>query len=61
VTGGRLNVCKAITGCGGAAVPTSPPTSTPTAPPGATATPTRTPVPPTATPVPLCNGGDGEC
>ena len=67
VSGGRLNVCKAITACGGAPVPTSTPTltptSTPTAPPGATATPTRTPVPPapTATPTPTCVGGNGDC
>jgi subtilisin family serine protease len=67
-TGGRLNVCKAIAGCGGppppTATPTPPaaPTATPTAtPPGApTATPTP-PLVPTPTPTPRCIGDDGEC
>jgi subtilisin family serine protease len=64
VTGGRLNVCKPIAGCGGAPIPTSTPvpTSTPTAvPPGATATPTPVPPIPTATPTPRCTNADGEC
>jgi subtilisin family serine protease len=77
VTGGRLNVCKAIPGCGAPPVATATPTptSTPTAaPPGSTATPTPTPAPATATPTrtpapstptatatPNCSGADGEC
>ncbi len=43
-TGGRLNVCKAIPGCGGPPAPTPTPTPTPT-PPAATATPTPTTAP----------------
>jgi subtilisin family serine protease len=67
VSGGRLNVCKAIPGCGG---PPPPPTPTPTltttpvptatpAPGTPTSTPTRPPVP-TATPTPTLPC-DGDC
>jgi subtilisin family serine protease len=52
-TGGRLNVCKAIPGCGG-----PPPTPTPTPTPGGpTTTPTATAPP--ATPTPCTQ--EGEC
>ena len=58
VSGGRLNVCKAIPGCVGAPVPT--PTPTPVPSPSPTSTPTPTPTPtPKPTPPPACN--QGEC
>ncbi len=47
ITGGRLNVCKAIPGCGGVL-------------PSPTPTPTPSPTP-TPTPTPRCINGDGEC
>lgn len=57
VTGGRLNVCKAIPGCGGP----PPPTATPGGPtPTPTATSTVTPTPPASTATPTqCDGNCG--
>jgi len=74
ITGGRLNVCKAIPGCG--TLPTPTPTVTPIATPTPTVTPTLTPTPTvtatptptsipspslTPTPTPSCINGEGEC
>jgi len=70
ITGGRLNVCKAIPGCSTSPTPTPSPTPSPTPTPIGTPTPTSTPTPtltptpsptPTPTPIPKCVDGEGEC